>query len=99
MEEDTFSESFGSNVLQILTAVRRYKSENQLPLSADLELLQIIAKESWMRKYILESDTDLKSATRSKEIELVQEFSQGTTTLIMDASLGAALVETKQSES
>ena len=85
-------EQFGQTILQILTAVRRYKSEHQLPLSSNPGLLQLKVAESWVGEHINKSIVDLRSATRSKDINVVEKFSPTSKILLEDGLISVGLL-------
>jgi valyl-tRNA synthetase len=87
------SEAFGQMVLQVLTSVRRYKSEKKLPLSTTLKELQLKVERSAMIRLIDESKIDLLSATRAEKVEVVEEFSSHSNVLLKDPFLQIAIVE------
>ena len=62
------AEELGYQLVSIATAVRRYKSDNSLPLRTNIEKLQIIIKEPSLRQDFTSSEADLKSITRANEI-------------------------------
>jgi valyl-tRNA synthetase len=64
---DAEAEAFGTSLLEILRQVRRYKAEQGLSVGAELETLSINMHPAQHAAFdqIL---TDLKSATRAKQI-------------------------------
>jgi valyl-tRNA synthetase len=68
--EDDAAEAVGQTLVAIATAVRRFKSERNLPLGAELNRLQLAAVESdeTLLSALREAVVDLKSITRAREI-------------------------------
>ncbi|MBU1879353.1 MAG: valine--tRNA ligase [Chloroflexi bacterium] len=64
------AEAVGRALVGIATAVRRYKSTRQLPLSAPLARLEIVAPDPALRAALRESLIDLRSVTRAQAIEI-----------------------------
>jgi valyl-tRNA synthetase len=67
---DAAAEAAGDTVVDIATAVRRYKTENQLFLGAELERLQVATRDPVLRKALCEAGADIRSITRAKRIEV-----------------------------
>lgn len=69
--EDDSVEAAGQILVEIATAVRRFKSERNLPLGAELNRVQLAAVENGSILEILRSSmADLKSITRAREISI-----------------------------
>jgi valyl-tRNA synthetase len=73
---DEESERIGDALLSIATAVRRYKSENRIPLGTPIERIRIIAPSSLLDG-LQECRKDISSITRARNIE----FTEGTDTV------------------
>ena len=65
------SEQTGSTLIAIASSIRRYKSENNLALSTQLERLDLYTKDENLRKTLLEAHDDLLSITRVEEIRMI----------------------------
>jgi valyl-tRNA synthetase len=63
---------FGEMMIQVVTAVRRYKSENHLPLSTELTELDIVTDNIWLAEQLRLSQIDLRSATRARAIKVLE---------------------------
>ncbi|MEM7028782.1 MAG: valine--tRNA ligase [Chloroflexota bacterium] len=63
---------FGENLVAIAGAVRRYKSEHQLPLGAELAQLSLQTNDDQLRTALNDSWGDLQSVTRAKKIVFLQ---------------------------
>jgi valyl-tRNA synthetase len=70
--EDDAAEAVGQTLVAIATAVRRFKSERNLSLGAELNRVQLAAVESdgTLLPALQEAVVDLKSITRAREIVL-----------------------------
>lgn len=73
--EDDASEAAGGTLVEIATAVRRYKSEHSLPLGTELALLELAVEGPAMAEILRQARADLKSITRAREVCLVGEVS------------------------
>jgi valyl-tRNA synthetase len=62
--------SAGEALLDIATAVRRYKSERNMALSAELKELQIVAGDPRFAEILRDGEADLQSITRANRITL-----------------------------
>jgi valyl-tRNA synthetase len=91
MDEDY--QAFGEMVCQVLTSVRRYKSEKKLPLSTKLEILQMKVERKARVRLVEESKIDLMSATRAEKVEVVEHFARHSIVLLQAPYLQIAIVE------
>ena len=74
MNEDWLAEtavSAGENLVHIATAVRRYKSENNLSLGAELEQITLATSNQQLATSLQTSIADLQSITRAQNITIV----------------------------
>ncbi len=71
---DEEAEIIGEALLEIATAVRRYKSEHSLSLGTELERLQLATQNDSLAKALESAKADIMSVTRAKEIELVDRL-------------------------
>jgi valyl-tRNA synthetase len=81
---DEQAERVGQALVEIATAVRRYKSERSLPLGAELERLQVAVlleadgrrTKRWVQRDegLRAASEDLKSITRALEVEIVGQL-------------------------
>ncbi|MDY7079648.1 MAG: valine--tRNA ligase [Chloroflexota bacterium] len=67
---DVAAEAAGDAVVDIATTVRRYKTENQLFMGAELERLQVATRDATLGQELREAGADIKSVTRAKRVEL-----------------------------
>lgn len=70
---DSAAESLGETLVEVATAVRRYKSENNLSLGAELDRLQIGMACTQLAQALQEAADDLASITRARHIEIVSQ--------------------------
>lgn len=68
---DPAAEALGERLVEIATAVRRYKSERSLPLGSELTRLQIAVNGN-QAAALRAAASDLKSVTRALQIEWVE---------------------------
>lgn len=89
--EDERAEQIGSMLVQIATAVRRYKSEHSLPLGAELALLECTSGDGSLDRELASAIPDLASITRAQEIRVTGTRSPGLLELSMEEPSHAAL--------
>lgn len=69
--EDRGALASGSVLLDIATAVRRFKSERNMSLGAPLEEIQLATTAAALNSVLLDSKIDLTSITRARAISIV----------------------------
>ncbi len=84
-------EFFGEVMIQAVTAVRRYKSENHLPLSKELSGLHISTKNPLIAEQMRNSQVDLRSATRAQEINIQEKIPIDAVILLSDDQFQVAI--------
>jgi valyl-tRNA synthetase len=67
---DPEAESLGDTLIEIATAVRRFKSEQNLSLGTELKRLQLATDDSSLRESLILANADLMSITRAIDIEI-----------------------------
>jgi valyl-tRNA synthetase len=75
---DPQAEETGEILVQIATAIRRYKSEQNISLGSELTLLQLGVANSRLTHALAEARSDLMSITRAKTIEIVETLNRET---------------------
>ena len=75
--ENGQAEQLGEVLVGIATAVRRYKSEHSLPLSTELDRLQLATGQPSLADSLKEAVIDLSSITRARQIEVVEQPGEG----------------------
>jgi valyl-tRNA synthetase len=71
---DAVAEAAGDVMVDIATAVRRYKTEHQLFMGADLERLRVTIRDSALKEALLGAQSDIRSVTRAKHVEVHGRF-------------------------
>ena len=71
---DETADDAGNILIKIATAVRRYKSENNLSLGAELAELQLQTSNSQLAHTLAEGIADLQSITRAQTINFVDDI-------------------------
>ncbi len=72
--EDAAAAQAGEALIEVATAVRRYKSEHSLSLGAELECLQICTEDEALAVRLQEAAPDLTSITRAKALQVVAQL-------------------------
>jgi len=81
----------GERLVEIATAVRRYKSEHSLPLGSELERLQLATPQEELAEQLLQAIPDLSSITRAKLIEVIPQSDPGLTSILNLGELSVAI--------
>ena len=83
-------EVLGNTLIDIATAIRRYKSEHNLSLGTKLKRLQLATDNPIMRENLLTGETDLISITRAAIIEVRERLDNNyqPITISTDITLG-----------
>ena len=68
------AEAAGELLIEIATAVRRYKSESNISLGAELQRLQLVTKEAGIARMLEEARADIMSVTRARQIEVSKQI-------------------------
>jgi valyl-tRNA synthetase len=88
---DDHAEKTGAVLIDIATAVRRYKSERNLPLGTELDKIKLAAviktpsedQVSGLMTGLASAIADLQSVTRARIIEITEQLSQDTETILI----------------
>ncbi len=72
--EDSEAEARGETLIEIATAVRRYKSERSMSLGAELEELVLVVSDPALAAWLAEAGPDLRGVTRSRTAEVRAEM-------------------------
>jgi valyl-tRNA synthetase len=83
----------GENLVAIATAVRRYKSEQNLSLGAELSELQLVTADQKLAAALHGAQMDLKSITRAESIVVVDSTDPKLVNLgqALDVQIGLAV--------
>jgi len=88
---DAAAEAAGDAIVDVATAVRRYKTEHQLHLGAELERLQIAARNPALSQALQGATAGIRSITRAKRIEICEQLDDGLELIEDTATLAVAL--------
>jgi len=88
---DPAAERVGAMLVEVATAVRRYKSEHSLALSTELAQLQLVPAEPALAAVLRESAVDLAGITRVQQIQVVEQIDTGLQVLPSDSAVMVAL--------
>jgi valyl-tRNA synthetase len=89
--EDDYTEQVGGLLVEIATAVRRFKSENSLSLGTDLQRLQIAAQDARLADELILAEQDLLSITRAKEIDIGSSLDSGLISITFSSEIQIGL--------
>ncbi len=89
--EDSNAEVIGKALVEIATVVRRYKSEHNLSLGTELDRLQLMTDQSTIAESLSAASIDIKSITRARSIELVDQFEAGLEELPTNGTISIAI--------
>jgi valyl-tRNA synthetase len=67
---DDSAEAIGDMLIEVATAVRRYKSEKKIPMGSPLETLKIAVTKDANAEILKKCLVDIKSVTRAKQIDI-----------------------------
>ena len=71
--EDPDAEALGETLIEIATAVRRYKSERSMSLGAEMPGLVVVADDPTLALWLADAEEDLLSVTRAQAVEVRAE--------------------------
>jgi valyl-tRNA synthetase len=86
----------GQALLAIATAVRRYKSDNNLSLGAQLQRMQLAADDPALRDALQHAAVDIASVTRAREITIAARPEPGLTPLPADDQVRVSIMPAPQ---
>ncbi|HDQ72220.1 MAG TPA: valine--tRNA ligase [Chloroflexi bacterium] len=89
---DEQAEAVGDVVVEIATAVRRYKTENQRRMGAELARLQIAIPDPRLREALRAATANVRSVTRAERIEVVEWIDDDLTSIEDTGTMAVALV-------
>jgi len=88
--EDADAEAFSETLVEIATAVRRYKSERGLSLGAEIGPLHLAVRDAALAEQCRAATQDLMSVTRAQRVEVVDAL-DGEGIILLDDEIQAAL--------
>jgi valyl-tRNA synthetase len=81
----------GEILVEVATAVRRYKSENNLSLGSELKRLQLVVADPEIGQWLETAAADLRSITRATNIEFSRRLDVDLAPLHLEGPLQAAI--------
>jgi valyl-tRNA synthetase len=96
--EDGAAEQFGELLVDIATAVRRYKSAHSLALGSTLHRLQLAVADPNLEEFLKEAAEDLGSITRAGFVEVVTELTPAFEEINITRMVRAAIEITEQTQ-
>ncbi|MGZ3602424.1 MAG: valine--tRNA ligase [Ktedonobacterales bacterium] len=88
---DESAEATGEILIALATAVRRYKSEQNLSLGAELVSLHLATTDAVLAERLRASSADLRSVTRARDIAVTDRVDPALRTLLTDGTVTLAL--------
>jgi valyl-tRNA synthetase len=82
---------WGERLVEILSAVRRYKTEHKIGLASAIKRVQLGTFDPKLAEFLRRAGPDLTSATRAEAIEVVESIDPGLTVLSEDSRLAVAI--------
>lgn len=76
-QQDEAAEATGAKLVEIATAVRRYKSTHNLPLGCELKRVKLAIVDHDLAVDVGAATEDLMSITRAKSIEVIEREEEG----------------------
>jgi valyl-tRNA synthetase len=89
--EDAEAAAFGETLVAIATAVRRYKSEQNLSLGAKLPQLCLATSQPHLAAQLRAAVPDLTSVTRAEQVIVASELNDGLDVVLEEGPLQVAL--------
>jgi valyl-tRNA synthetase len=90
---DDEAEASGEQLIEIATAVRRYKSESNLSLGTELQRLRLATTEPALADMLRAAHVDITSVTRARVIEVGEEIEEdGFEVVRADGKIAVALI-------
>jgi valyl-tRNA synthetase len=68
------ADAAGETLIEVATAVRRYKSESNISLGTELKRLQLATTEPDIARMLQEARADIISVTRARQIEVKESL-------------------------
>jgi valyl-tRNA synthetase len=90
--EDDWIEWVGEALIEAITAVRRYKTEHGLALSAELVCLQLATPDAKLAEALQAGLADIMSITRAKRVEIKEQLDAEFEVLKTEGIIAVALV-------
>lgn len=88
---DLRAEALGATLVDVATAVRRFKSETNLSLAAELEQLHLVTADRQLAEALREAEPDLLSITRARQFTIGNNGGAGLVQVAQMDTLGVFL--------
>ncbi len=82
----------GEALIEVATAVRRYKSESNISLGSELKRLQLATTEADIARMLQEARADIMSVTRARQIEVKERLDTDLEEVKAESPIRVALV-------
>jgi valyl-tRNA synthetase len=89
--EDAAAETAGNLLVEVATAVRRYKSEHSIPLSAELARLQLAITDPALATMLQQAQADVSSITRARQVQVTGQLDRKLEHIRTDGTVMIAL--------
>ncbi|MBN2002669.1 MAG: valine--tRNA ligase [Anaerolineae bacterium] len=86
------AETFGESLVEIATAVRRFKSEHELSLGAELQELRLAASGD-VAAQLKDAVPDIASITRAKAVNIVKDLGKEGVVILSEGAVQVAIVD------
>src|SRR5947208_4863175 len=86
------ADAAGSALIEVATAVRRYKSESNISLGTELKRLQLATTEPGTARMLQEARADIMSVTRTRQIEVKENLDADLEEVKAEGEIRVALV-------
>jgi len=86
------ADAAGETLIEIATAVRRYKSESNISLGTELKLLQLATNDISVAKMLQEARTDIMSVTRARQLVVKEGLDDDLQEVKVDGNIKVGLV-------
>jgi len=93
MWQDETAIATGELLVEIATAVRRYKSEHNLSLGAEVAQLQVATADPALAETLQAATADLTSITRAQAVNVGQLAAAGLTSVLETEALKVELLQ------
>jgi valyl-tRNA synthetase len=90
--EDAHAIELGEILVEIASTVRRYKSENNLPLGSELDRLQLACSEPGLAQDLEQASTDLMSVCRVRQMHIDERLGSGSIVLKPSGKVAIAVI-------
>ncbi len=86
------AETFGESLIEVATAVRRFKSERGLSLGAEIQELRLAAAGD-VAAQLQDAISDIASVTRAKEVNVVKNLGKDGIVILPEGTVQVAIVD------